>query len=243
MTETAQLPASQQASVAPEQGTQKRAIQMKMFSTPKIKSKVAYDFEQTNDIVKSSAAVGQIVGQIFAVSERKFTLQDGSASTALMAVGDFEGVVYETGEVITSGSAYLPRYYLETVDAILKANVNAAPVVDFALEIVIVPTGKNIPIAYEVRNLISRRPENRLNQIKLELARHGRLRLPAPVVADRQAIEGEVVHLAHGESASDPTPDASAEPATGDEPDLPGAEPAEVEAAKAKAGKKETAVA
>lgn len=182
---------SQQASVAAEEGTLKRSIQMKMFGTKADKARVQLAFEDPKsptyqDAAASSLTTGQIIGQMFAVKERDGTLPDGSSKTSLLAVGEFEAVVYATGEVSNAMAAYLPAYYLEVAQAAFEKGAQS---LELAVEIVLVPTGKSIAVAYEVRNLIRRAPESALNRIKRELAAAGRLRLPAPVAAPLDVIE------------------------------------------------------
>lgn len=172
-------------SVAADEGTTKRSIQMKMFTTPKQHKEVAFKNE--------AQTVGQIIGEIFSVKEKVGTLPGGDSKVSLLAFGDFEAVNYTTGEVFQSTAAYLPQYYLETVQAMLeKPDVHSLL---FAVEIVVAPTGKTIPTAYEVRNLVRRRPENAVNLLKAELAKAGRLRLPPPTERSAGAIEGEVLNV------------------------------------------------
>lgn len=171
-------------SVAADEGRLKRSIQMKMFLSPALKKQLlGMDANQ-------SIPLGQIVGEIFSVKEKPGTLPDGTPKMSLLALGDFEGMVYETGEVFTSAAAYLPGYYLEVVEAMLKSSGSQSIV--FGIEVVGVNTGKSIPYAYEVTNLARRRPDNPINALKLEMAKAGRLRLPTPVVGSGALIEGEV---------------------------------------------------
>lgn len=200
------------ASVAADVGTVKRALQMNMFATKKdhdeVASKNGETFRATEEgrklfsddkaedgtplglgaNGKFTKTLGQIVGQIFEVQDRKGQLRDGTPTESLIAVGEFEAANYATGEVMESYTAYLPRYFLETCKAALASgNVKAIP---FAVEIVLTPTGKTIPTAYEIRNLMRKRPQSVVNQIKQELAGMNRLRLSAPIAAPSLAQLG-----------------------------------------------------
>lgn len=191
MTDTPNAPAP--TSVAPDEATMKRSLQMKMFASETDHLEVGLEFQKTKDATKATKVLGQVIGQIFDVKEKLGRLPNGEQKVSLQAIGDFEAVNYKTGEVWNSSAAYLPGYFLETVQSMLKLPETHA--IDFAIEIVLTPTGKPAPAiqtAYEVRNLIRRRPENPLNRMKQELAAAGRLRLPPPTENVAGLIEGEV---------------------------------------------------
>lgn len=206
-------------SVAPTEGNLKRAIQMKMFTTDAQKKRVAF--------MNEAEAIGQIVGEIITVKTRSLELKDGSVSILMQAIGDFEAMVYETGEVFTSGVANLPKYFLETIAELERLGLAAQAWkgMDVALEIVLVPTGANIPISYEVRPLIARRPDSAVNRMKLALQAANRLRLPAPAPAP--ALQGEVLAVTHVETVEDQQ--AEAEEAATDDPNIPPAGEGEVQ--------------
>lgn len=174
----------------------KRSIQMKMFASTTDHAEMALaQSKMPAGQFTVSRTLGQIIGNIFDVKVKSGELPDGTTKESLLAVGEFEGVVYATGKVVSSTSAYLPAYYLEVVQSILAKDPTAS--VLCAVEIVLAPTGKSIPTAYEVRNLVRRRPDNPLNALKLEMAAAGRLRLPPPTERDpNQVIEGEVLAIA-----------------------------------------------
>jgi hypothetical protein len=169
----------------------RRSLQMKFFAAKQAIKNVSIASLEMKDGGKprnpahASITVGQVVGTIFDVQEKIGKLPNGDVSTSLLAIGEFEAVCYETGEVITTNAAYLPTYYLETARAAMsKDDCNRA--ILCALEIVMEATGKSVPYAYMVRPLIQRRPENPLNRLKAELQRHGRLRLPPPPEASHE---------------------------------------------------------
>lgn len=225
---------SEQASVAPNIATMKRSLQMKQFASKQDHKDVA--FHETPKVL------GQVIGRIIAVSEKEGTLPDGERKVSLLALGQFEGSNYGTGEVFEATSAYLPGYYLEVVRAMLeKQGVEA---VDFSIEIELVPTGKSIPTAYEVRNLLRRRPDNPLEVMKRELAAAGRLRLPPP--SDAPAlIEGEVRHVEPLALEASPAAQEAAQAAQeADEPEVDEAQAeAAQEAAQAKGSRRAKATA
>jgi hypothetical protein len=213
--------------VATEQGNLKRSLQMKMFASPKLKKEVvSVVYADANDQVgrqkyPKGIAGGQVVGNIWEIKEKVGQLPDGTSKMSLLAIGEFEAVSYETGEVFNSTAAYLPGYYLETVKSMMEKG--GAEAIVCALEIVLVPTGKSVPFAYEVRNLITRRPDNPINRLKAEMQAAGRLRL-APPPAHVPLIEGEVRSMTPAEPENtasgefediehDPALDASTGPA------------------------------
>lgn len=187
MTDTPTI--SQQASVAPDQGNLKRSIAMKLFTTDEQKARVAY--------TRQPEVIGQIVGEIFAIKKRSVEPKGGDPYEEIKALGDFECVVYATGEVFASSSAYLPRYFLETVAELIEVADKAGGFkgMDVALEIVLVPTGKSIPISYEVRPLIARRPESAVNRMKAALQAAGRLHAALPPPVALTPLDGEVRQL------------------------------------------------
>jgi hypothetical protein len=172
---------SEQAAAAPPAGadaTLRRAIQMKMLTNKTQQAEVALAFQKTPDNLAShQLPVGQIVGRIFEVNERLFDV-GGEPQTRIYAVGEFEAMNYATGEVFESTVADLPSYFLESVRGALARNDGAAVLV--GIEIVLCATGKSIPYAYEVRNLVPREADNPLNRIKALMAKKGTLRLPPP---------------------------------------------------------------
>lgn len=163
----------------PADAIMRRAIQMKMFTNKTQQAEVALAKEKTPDDMASwQIPVGQIVGRVYEVNERTFEV-NGEPQMRLYAVGEFEAVNYATGEVMESTVADLPGYYIESIRGALARNNGAA--VLLGVEIVLSATGKSIPYAYEVRNLVPREADSPLNRIKMSIASKGKLRLPPPV--------------------------------------------------------------
>lgn len=177
----------QAAATAPEgvePGKQKRSLQMKQLLGPQIdtlKAKLALARAENKPQAEQELVCGVIAGPIYEVRERNFeNPKTGETITVLQAIGEFEGVSAITGEVLTSSAADLPGYYLEGVQVALK--VPGTKAVLCAVEIILVATGKSIPVAYEVKNLMPLEPDSPLNRIKLALQKSGRLgKLSAPV--------------------------------------------------------------
>lgn len=179
-------------SVAPDQATLKRSIQMKaLLPKKKFDVKIGDEVQQLGAheyvaATKKTLVLGQIVCAIYEVRTKNFEVpQTGEKRSAPLAYGDFQAVNYETGEVTESTSAFLPSYYLEAAQAIMEKADDRRGIMG-AFEVVLVPTGKNIPTAYELRNLIQRRADSPIENIKRQLEADKRLRLPAP-----KAVEGE----------------------------------------------------
>lgn len=158
--------------------TSKRSIQMKMFATDREKAEVALAFQATpDDLASHQRVVGQIVGMAYDVLESTFEV-NGEPQTKLYAAGEFEAIVLRTGEVLEAPQADLPRYYLEALRGALARNQGAS--VLLGVDIVLVATGKNIPVAYEVRNIVPREPDSPINRVKAAIAAKGKLALPPP---------------------------------------------------------------
>lgn len=157
-------------------GTIKRAIQMGYFRNDQAKAAV---------MLKQSTTLGQIIGTIYTVKE-KIGEVNGDVTRSLLAIGEFEAVIYATGEVMESASAYLPNYFLEAIKATLDAG-GASYGITFAVEVVMVPTGKSIPFAYEVRNLAQKVAESPLQAMKRQLQAAGALKVSAPVALTADA--------------------------------------------------------
>jgi hypothetical protein len=191
------------APAAPVEATLKRGLRMSWFATKADHYEVGLAYEKSRDVSASMRPLGQLVGVIYDVESREFknknpdTGEDEVVQT-LVAVGDFEVVRYADGEVASTASFGLPRYYLETAKAALAKGADRNLGLEFAIEIVLVPTGKQVPTTYEVRNLIPREVDSPINRLKARVQQTGRLRLPPPTTAHLldapgDVIEGEVV--------------------------------------------------
>ena len=129
-------------------------------------------------------SLGQIIGVVYAVTPKSVTRPSGAIETSLQAQEEFEGIVFDSGEVLDSNVAYLPPYFAELLQGMLKQNSSGG--VSFAAEILVRPTGKNIPYSYEMKSLM---PASRLlTDLKKGLAKRGLLKLPPP---SNDELEGQ----------------------------------------------------
>lgn len=225
------LMAADGAAAAPApaaEATLKRGMRMSWFAGPTDHLEVGLEYAKTKDAAKSMRPLGQLVGVIWSVEEREFknTTPDGDTEIVknLVAVGDFEAVKYSDGEVATTPSFTLPKYYLEAARAALEKNADRGTGLEFAIEIVLTPTGKQVPTAYEVRNLIPREVDSPINRLKAKVQATGRLRLPPPVgvplLDSPEEIEGQFQVV---DTAADEDDQSTDETKTNDQA---GAEPA-----------------
>src|ERR1700749_4057781 len=161
MTDTSAI---ETTSAAEGEAVLKRSIQMKMFADKTLHAEMALAQSKlpTGQFVPSKS-LGQIIGVIYAVKEKTGVLPNGDEKTSLLAIGDFEAMVYDTGEVMSSTSAYLPGYFAEAAQALLERTPDG---LEFAIEVILSPTGKSIPTAYEVRPLLKRAVDSPINRIK-----------------------------------------------------------------------------
>ena len=160
----------------------KRSIVMKMFFTDKQKAEINLAKANGDPPEKCEVVGGTIIGRIFEVKEKQGELPNGEISVSLVAIGEFECVRHDTGEVWEAPAAYLPGYYLESAKAALeKSGDNEA--IQMAAEVLCVATGKAVPFAYELRNVLPREVNSPMNQLKARLAKAGKLHkgLPPPV--------------------------------------------------------------
>ena len=130
---------------------------------------------------KQPVTLGQVVGTVYDVKQRENVI-NGQVARSYQAIGEFEAIVYASGEVLESGSAYLPNYFLETVKASIDSGA-ASHGVTFAIEVLMVPNTQTggMSYAYEVRNLAQRNAESPLQAMKRQLQASGTLRLTPPL--------------------------------------------------------------
>lgn len=195
---------------AADVAVQRRNISMKDFRS------VAVNAQAVKDQV--TVAAGQVVGVVYSVQAKQGTLPDGTVRTNLVAIGRFEGVVYESGEVISASQFYAPGYYMTTLQGMLEAGAKANAVgVTIAVEICCEPTGldpktgmaKNPAYAWVVKDLASMQMNDPLAAIKRSLQARDMLRLPPPVDGTAAMI-GSDVTAEETSAAADPTPATTA---------------------------------
>lgn len=182
---------SETAAVETLEAKLKRSFQMKMFFNDVQKAKLSLNKAENKPDAECEAAGGTIIGRIFEVKEKQGELPNGETNISLVAIGEFECVKYETGEIFEAPAAYLPGYYLESAKAALEKMVDGNAAIELAAEILCVATGKSVPFAYEIRNLIPREANSPMNKLKQRLAAAGKLRgLPPPIAT--LALDGPV---------------------------------------------------
>jgi hypothetical protein len=169
--------------------------------------------------------LGQIIGHVTAVTEKNGVLPDGSPKVSLVAHGEFECIVYATGQVIESGAIFLPNYYAVELQKALGSGADQNGNLLFGVEVSIVSVEGTIPYAWEIKNITGMARSRPLEALKRAMAKAGILRLPAPIAPAQEpaALSGPTI--------DDEPDDGSA----GHEPDEDGAEAV---ATPAKHGKK-----
>jgi hypothetical protein len=177
--------------------------------------------------------LGQIIGHVTAVTEKNGALPDGSPKVSLVAHGEFECIVYATGQVIESGAIFLPNYYAVELQKALGSGADQNGNLLFGVEVSIVSVAGPIPYAWEIKNITGMARSRPLEALKRAMSKAGILRLPAPI--------------AHAEPVAVLTDDSAAnEPDDGSMPDEDGAEAVATPAKhgkKARAAKDEDTVA
>jgi hypothetical protein len=170
------------AAAEEEAAPDKRNIQMKMFMVKEVLGKLMAGPPG------KWYRTGQIVGYATQIVTKTGTLKDGTQKDSLLAIGEFEAVNDYTGEVMKSGFAYLPGYYLEVLKA--KLSVPGTLLVGIAVDVGITATANGgVPYAYEVMNRQARSLDNPIEVMKRELQKSGALRLPPPLVPPARQIE------------------------------------------------------
>jgi hypothetical protein len=186
-----------------------RSLQMRHFKSKTNIMKCV----QTQTIVP----LGQIVGVVYDVIEKPGRLPDGTPKTSLLVYGAFEALAYESGEIKQSNAAYLPEYFAKALQVALSKGPAGASI-QIGIEVVAEPTGLDektglprvVPFSYGVKNLIARRADDPIEEVKRRMGNRLRLPAPAPLVTRDQAR----VALPDGDNApAKPVPDTLAEDA------------------------------
>jgi hypothetical protein len=94
-------------------------------------------------------------------------------------------LAYESQEITTANAAYLPEYFCKALHVALTKG-GPSSTIQIGIEVVAEPTGldpatnlpKGIPFSYGIRNLIARRADDPLNEVKRAMG--NKLRLPPP---------------------------------------------------------------
>lgn len=184
-----------------------KLIKMSWFANPELKKRVmAMDVGQYEH-------AGQILGVVYAVKEREVVSPDGEVSKSWQAVGDFEAVRSSDNTNIRAGTAYLPKYFAQELQAVLERNEGRAQ--PFAVNVLLEATGKSIPVAWAVEPIMERPENDPITQMKMKLAQVGKLELEPPTGYVLEAPKQEEPLDTDAEEVSDDhIPMAGDKPAT-----------------------------
>lgn len=149
-----------------------KMVKMSWFANPELKKRVmgmdAGQYEHA----------GQILGVAYAVKEREIVSPDGEVTKSLQVIGDFEAVRTSDNTNIRAGTAYLPKYFAQELQAVLERNEGRPQ--PFAVDVLLEATGKSIPVAWAVEPIMERPENDPITQMKMKLAQVGKLELEAP---------------------------------------------------------------
>jgi hypothetical protein len=88
---------------------------------------------------------------------------------SILLIGKFEAICYETGEVKEAAGAYLPTYFRKMVQGQIDAGKANGEGALFAIEMGAELTGRTIPWAWVVTNLIPDDVESPMGRLKAKL--------------------------------------------------------------------------
>lgn len=183
-----------------------KLIKMSWFANPELKKRV-----MGMDVGQYEHA-GQILGVVYAIKEREVVSPDGEASKSWQAVGDFEAVRTSDNTNIRAGTAYLPKYFAQELQAVLERNEGRAQ--PFAVNVLLEATGKSIPVAWAVEPIMERPENDPITQMKMKLAQAGKLELEPPTTMQLAAPKPEPVDTDAEEIVDDDIPMTGDKPAT-----------------------------
>lgn len=176
-----------------------RSISMKHFRDESAKSRA---------IAGERVALGQIIGEVFAIKEKEGRLPNGDVSVSKVAIGDFlatnyadekawPGKVAERAALVEKGAVdaqgkplpLLPEYtplesnaiYLPGyfIEQIEAMLPQTGEGMVFAVDVMMVPNpGQPIPFMYEVVSQIKRANTSRLRMLAQQMHEQGNLRIP-----------------------------------------------------------------
>ena len=149
-----------------------KMVKMSWFANQALKDKVM------KMEVGQAAVAGQILGVVFAVKEREIVSPDGEVSKSLQVMGDFEAKRMLDGMETRAGTAYLPRYFAEELQAVLERNGGRPQ--PFAVNVLLERINKNIPFSWIVEPVMERPEDDPITRMKKALAEAGKLELSPP---------------------------------------------------------------
>lgn len=141
------------------------------------------DFADKKAIAKCVAEsveveMGQIIGHVTHVTTKEGTLPNGDPKLSFAAHGEFEAVNTNTGELMSSGTIYLPDYYAKELAHALEATSGN---VLFGVRLSVRPTGKTIPYSWNVTNVTGIARSAPLEGLKRLMHRQGVLKVAPPM--------------------------------------------------------------
>ena len=140
-----------------------RRIQMSWFAQKDLDAGRKFKSEVSGLPANQGKFAGQIVGLVYDAQE-KFSEINGQETRSVLLVGDFEAVRVIDKETSKSAQLYLPTYFADMVKAKLeKSGGRAVPI---AVNVTLVATGKEIPVAWEVEPAIRREPTSPIEAMK-----------------------------------------------------------------------------
>jgi len=125
-------------------------------------------------------ALGKLIGEgvsFETVPNRNAEMIDKEPS--VLIVGDFTGISYLTGEVREAMGAFLPAYFRKMIVAQMQRNQGINETV-FAIEIGVELTGRTIPWAWTVSNILPPDKSSAKQRLIDKLEELGHMKLPEP---------------------------------------------------------------
>jgi hypothetical protein len=155
-----------------------RFISMKHFRTENAEHRCIAD--------KTTVIVGQVLGEVWSVEEKKYVAQNGTATVSLVAYGKFEAIAFDSNKQISADAIFLPNYYADSLRRALiheRESGNNGAII-FGIEIDMLYEPKSVTkYTYEVRNVTGIGHSRPIQGLKKLMAANGSLKLPPPVEA------------------------------------------------------------
>lgn len=196
-----------------------RFISMKDFRDKEsnVEAQRLYNEAEKNGTAVKAVPLGQILGHVSECAVKTGTLPNGDTKDSCVAYGKFRAVIYKTGEVIESTTAYLPGYFAEDLMRTLNSKSNNGADILFGVEIVMKGTGKSIPVTYEVIDQVGLSRSKPLDALAKAMAAKGVLRMPPPPEFEALAApepEAPIIKADAPDNDGEPDPETMQEVAT-----------------------------
>ncbi len=92
---------------------------------------------------------------------------------SILLLGQFKGLCYETGELKEAAGAYVPNYFRKMVQGQIEAARATGQGALFAIEMGVELTGRTIPFAWVVTNLVPDDAASPMGQLEAKLGNLG----------------------------------------------------------------------